>query len=68
MIENVIHRIGGVSVFGIISICLFFAFFCGMLLWAISLKKNYLASMRALPLDGETTSANETSEKKNNHD
>lgn len=42
----------GIEVFGIISVCLFFAFFTGMLLWASRLKKNYLNSMQQLPLDG----------------
>ena len=42
----------GVGVFGVISICIFFTFFIGMLIWVISLKKTYLNSMRNLPLDG----------------
>lgn len=52
MIKNVIENIGGVGIYGIISVCLFFAFFVGMLIWASRLKKNYLDSMRELPLDG----------------
>jgi len=54
MIENVLHKIGGVGIFGIISICLFFAFFTGMLIWAAFLRRPYLHSMRELPLEGET--------------
>jgi hypothetical protein len=54
MIENVMHRIGGVSVFGIISICLFVAVFVGVLVWTLRLKKPYLNSMRELPLEGES--------------
>jgi hypothetical protein len=53
MIENVLHKMGGVGMFGIISICIFFAFFTGMLVWAVCLKKAYLNSMRELPLDSE---------------
>ena len=52
MFENILHDIGGIYVYGIISICLFFTFFVGMLLWAFRLKKPYLGSMRDLPLDG----------------
>ena len=52
MIEHALHRLNGIEVFGIISVCLFFAFFTGMLLWASRLKKNYLTSMQQLPLDG----------------
>ena len=51
MIENVLHGIGSVGIFGILSICLFFGFFTGMLIYAVALKKSYLNSMRELPLD-----------------
>jgi hypothetical protein len=54
MIENVMHSIGGTSVFGIVSICLFVAVFVGVLVWTIRLKKPYLKTMRELPLDGES--------------
>jgi hypothetical protein len=62
MIQNVLRSIGGVGIYGIISICLFFAFFIGMLIWAACLKKPYLNSMRQLPLDGGET-ASETESK-----
>lgn len=57
MIENVMHQMGGIGIFGLISICLFFAFFTGMLLWAAFLKKPYLNSMCALPLDEDRRDA-----------
>ena len=60
MIEHVLHDLNGIEIFGIISVCLFFAFFSGMLLWASRLKKTYLTSMQDLPLDG--------GEKISNHD
>jgi len=53
MIQNVMHSIGGTSVYGVISICLFFAVFAGVLVWTLCLKQPYLNSMRELPLDGE---------------
>jgi hypothetical protein len=63
MIENVIHHVGGVGVFGVISVCLFFAFFSGMLLHAARLKRPYLNSMRNLPLENENaTTTNPLSE------
>jgi len=52
MIEHVLHHLNGIEIFGIISVCLFFVFFTGMLLWASRLKKTYLHSMQELPLDG----------------
>lgn len=56
MIQNVLTNIGGVGVYGVISIALFFVFFTGMLIWAVCLKKSYLSSMSELPLDGESAS------------
>ena len=52
MIENVLSRMGGVDMYGIISVCLFFAVFIGVLVWLVGLKKPYLEEMRELPLDG----------------
>ena len=51
MIENVLNKMGGVGVYGVISICLFFAVFAGVLVWTLCLKKPYLEAMRELPLD-----------------
>jgi hypothetical protein len=41
------------SLYGVISICLFVAVFVGVLVWTIRLKKSYVNSMRELPLEGE---------------
>ena len=41
--------------YGIISICLFFAVFIGVLVWAFCLKKPYLKSMSELPLEDAPT-------------
>lgn len=54
MIENVLRNLGGIGLFGITSVCLFFAFFTGMLLWACRLKGSYLKTMQSLPLDGDS--------------
>jgi hypothetical protein len=51
MIEKVISDIHGVGMYGVISICLFFAFFTGVLVWAGTRKKSYLKTMGDLPLD-----------------
>lgn len=57
MIKNVVSEIGGVAVYGIISISLFFTVFAGMLFWACRMKRPYLKTMSSLPLeDGEITS------------
>jgi hypothetical protein len=51
MIKNILTHIGGIEHFGLISLCLFFAFFIGMLIWAFTLKKPYLKSMAGAALE-----------------
>lgn len=63
MIQNILHRVGGIHIYGIISICLFFSLFAGILFWAIRLKKPYLNSMRNLPLDERAPQPFQTSDK-----
>ncbi|MBI5386841.1 MAG: CcoQ/FixQ family Cbb3-type cytochrome c oxidase assembly chaperone [Verrucomicrobia bacterium] len=56
MIQNVLSGIGGVGLYGITSLVLFFVFFAAMLVWALRLKKDYLNSMSEAPLrDGADT-------------
>jgi len=57
MIKNVLSGIGGIGVYGVISICLFVLVFGGAVLWACLLKKSFLKDMSALPLEDETTDA-----------
>ena len=71
MIEHVVSRIGGVGVYGVISICLFFAVFAGVLVWTLCLKKPYLDAMRELPLEGSAApemDADLTPNPENRHD
>jgi hypothetical protein len=57
MIKNVLSDIGGVGLYGIISISLFFVVFTGMLIWACRMKKSMVESLSVLPLnDGEKQS------------
>jgi hypothetical protein len=61
MEEKIISGMNGVAWYGIISICIFVAFFTGMLIWAFSKKASYLNKMGSLPLDSGETAANEKS-------
>ncbi len=54
MIKNVLSHIGGVELYGIVSILLFFVFFAGILIWAFRLGRDHLESMRQLPLRDDT--------------
>jgi cytochrome c oxidase cbb3-type subunit IV len=53
MIQNVLRSIGGVGSYGVISICLFFAAFLGVVIWSLRLKKPYMDGMRSLPLEND---------------
>ncbi len=51
MINNILSNIDGVGMYGVISICIFFSFFIGMLVWAFTRNKKYLTRMGELPLN-----------------
>jgi hypothetical protein len=54
MIKNVLSDIGGIGLYGIVSICLFFAVFTGMLIWAGRMKRSVADRLSEMPLhDGE---------------
>ncbi len=46
-----LEKIGGVDVFGIISLAIFGLFFLAMLVWVFRTKKNTLAEISRIPLD-----------------
>jgi len=63
MIKNVLTDIGGVGIYGVISISLFFAVFTGALCLTVRMKKAFADRMSALPLDdGETTAKGDSHE------
>ena len=53
MIQSVLTHIGGISGYGVGSLCLFLALFLGIVIWMLRLKRAYLDSMRTLPLEEE---------------
>lgn len=59
MIQNVARDIGSSPLFGVISVCLFFAVFAGAIIFAFVQKKSLCKTMSSLPLeDGERTERN----------
>jgi cbb3-type cytochrome oxidase subunit 3 len=57
MIQNVLRHMGGIDVYGVVSILLFFAVFIGVVWWAARLKPSQLDAMARLPLDPEPEEA-----------
>jgi len=58
MIQNVLREIGGIGLYGVISICLFFLVFTGAVVWSLLQKKQYVSSMSRLPLEAESPAKN----------
>jgi hypothetical protein len=54
MIKNVLTHIGGIGIYGVISICLFFTVFTGALLRALLVRQSVVDHLSALPLDDGT--------------
>lgn len=51
MIRDALSHLGGVGIYGVVSITLFFAVFLSLLIWAFRLKRPWLNSMSRLPLE-----------------
>ena len=67
MIKNILTHTGGIALYGIISICLFFAVFAGAVLWTVAQRASHVRRMGELPLhDGEIQSSIPTASK--NHE
>ena len=50
MFKEVLRDIGGIGLYGVISICLFFSVFVGSLVLACLHRKPFLDAMSSLPL------------------
>jgi hypothetical protein len=54
MIKNILTHTGGIALYGIVSICLFFAVFAAAVLWTLAQRASHVRHMGELPLnDGE---------------
>lgn len=64
MIKNVLSSIGGVEVYGVISVCLFFVVFSVAVVAALRMKKPLARELGALPLNDATPAVT----KENSHE
>jgi hypothetical protein len=62
MIRNVLSDIGGVGLYGVISVLLFFTVFTVALAWACCLRRPFLDAMGQLPLADDHRSNVKTGE------
>ncbi|MFM8419641.1 MAG: CcoQ/FixQ family Cbb3-type cytochrome c oxidase assembly chaperone [Verrucomicrobiota bacterium] len=62
MIKDSLMEIGGVGLYGVVSVLLFFTVFTLALAWALRLRRAFLDAMGALPLaDGSRDARKEGS-------
>jgi hypothetical protein len=61
MIKNVLTHIGGVEVYGVISVCLFFTVFSVAVVLALRMKKSVVNRMSTLPLEDSRPAPKEVS-------
>jgi hypothetical protein len=61
--HQIIDKLGGIEAFGIFSICLFVVVFTGSMVLAFCLKKPFLKTMSALPLEDERTQTKNSNSK-----
>jgi hypothetical protein len=55
MIKNVIQEIGGLGIYALTSLLLFFSVFTGALIWTFLQRESLCEKMRALPLENESS-------------
>ena len=54
MIQNVLRALGGIEIYGVLSVCLFFVVFVVALIFTVTRKKPFCEHMSAQPLnDGD---------------
>jgi hypothetical protein len=51
MIQNVLSDIGGIGLYGVVSVCLFFAVFTGVIVRSCLMGRRTAERLGALPLD-----------------
>ncbi len=55
MISEALSSIGGVQLYPIITLLLFFGGFVGVVIWALRLRKQEVVRLSRLPLEDSTT-------------
>jgi hypothetical protein len=48
---NYLESIAGIGIFPLISLGIFFTFFCVLIVWAIKVNKDHIIEMKNIPLD-----------------
>ena len=54
LLRTILHRVGSIEQYGILSLCLFCLVFTGVIVWAFAQKKNHLDYMARAALDPDS--------------
>jgi hypothetical protein len=57
--KNYLESIAGIGIYPLISLLIFFIFFLLLTIWAIRVRKDYVADMKQIPLSENETAGNE---------
>lgn len=52
-IKHHMETIAGIEIYPLISLCIFFLFFVGLVYYVVKLSKNYVHVMETLPFDND---------------
>ncbi|RMD98994.1 MAG: cytochrome C oxidase Cbb3 [Calditrichaeota bacterium] len=58
MFKHIFESIGGIHVYPLIALFLFFGFFVALIFWVLKLDKRFLKKMEHLPLDSSNSNFN----------
>ena len=55
MIQNVVTNLGGIGLYGVLSLCLFCTVFAGVVGWTFVLRRTHLDRMARIPLEDDAS-------------
>lgn len=53
-VKHHLESIAGIEIYPLISLCIFFLFFVGLLVYVSKMNKKHIQTMEALPLGNDT--------------
>lgn len=56
--KNYLESITGVGIYPMMSLIIFFGFFTVLTIWALKANKNYISTLKNMPVDNTTDNTN----------
>jgi cytochrome c oxidase cbb3-type subunit 4 len=64
MYKNILQNIDNIAIWPVISFVIFFAFFIGLLWWVFTRDKDFIAKMKAMPMNESDEAGDKTLKEK----